>query len=91
MSNDFIKEKRSKRIHDEETSIKRQVKIAKQYGVDKKYVEQPHRFAKHHVFDCGNPGCVICSNPRHNKMSKDKLTIQEKRMFQSQLYDETNG
>jgi hypothetical protein len=29
--------------------------------------------------DCGNPGCVLCGNPR--KTWKE-LTAQEKRMFQ---------
>jgi hypothetical protein len=85
MSDDFIKEKRSKRLYDEENAIKKQVKIAKQYGVDKKYIEQPHRFAKHHVLNCGDPGCILCANPR--KTFKEK-TIQEKRMFQSKLQDE---
>jgi hypothetical protein len=85
MSDDSIKEKRSKRLYDEENAIKKQVKIAKQYGVDKKYIEQPHRFAKHHVLNCGDPGCILCANPR--KTFKEK-TIQEKRMFQSKLQDE---
>jgi hypothetical protein len=85
MSDDFIKEKRSKRLYDEENAIKKQVKIAKQYGVDKKYIEQPHRLAKHHVLNCGDPGCILCANPR--KTFKEK-TIQEKRMFQSKLQDE---
>jgi len=85
MGDDFIKEKRSKRLYDEENAIKKQVKIAKQYGVDKKYIEQPHRFAKHHVLNCGDPGCILCANPR--KTFKEK-TIQEKRMFQSKLQDE---
>jgi hypothetical protein len=30
--------------------------------------------------DCGNPHCYLCGNPR--KTHKDKLTAQEKRLFQ---------
>jgi hypothetical protein len=30
--------------------------------------------------DCGNPQCFMCGNPR--KTHKDKLTAQEKRLFQ---------
>jgi hypothetical protein len=30
--------------------------------------------------DCGNPECFMCGNPR--KTHKDKLTQQEKRLFQ---------
>jgi hypothetical protein len=30
--------------------------------------------------DCGIPGCPLCSNPRRSH--KDKLTAQEKRLFQ---------
>jgi hypothetical protein len=41
---------------------------------------QPHRLAKKHAMDCGQPGCVICGNPRHNKFhkGKDRLTTQER-------------
>jgi hypothetical protein len=44
-----------------------------------KVIEEPHRLAKHHAMDCGVPNCPMCSNPRHNKATKDHLTIQEKR------------
>jgi hypothetical protein len=39
-------------------------------------INEPHKFAKHHAMDCGNPECVMCGNPR--KVWKEK-TIQEKR------------
>jgi hypothetical protein len=82
MSEEKVKVKTSKRRHQTDTAIAKQVRIAKQYGVDTQYISHPHKFAKRHVFDCGNPKCGVCSNPRHNKLSKDKLTIQEKRLFQ---------
>lgn len=80
MSHEDAKIKHSKRLHDEETHIKKQVKIAKAYGVP---VTEPHRLAKHHVMDCGNPKCIMCGNPR--KVFGEK-TIQEKK-FDEIKYD----
>lgn len=90
MSNEFIKEKRSKRLQDEETQIKRQVKIAKAHGLTNKdkAVKQPHRMAKHHAMDCGQPGCMLCGNPR--KLFKEK-TMQEKSFDQIKLHDESKS
>lgn len=84
MSNEFVKEKRSKRLHDEETHINKQVKIAKQHGLgfSDKHIKEPHRHAKKHAMDCGNPECFMCGNPR--KTHKDKLTVQEKSFEQTQ-------
>jgi hypothetical protein len=42
-------------------------------------VTEPHKFAKRHAMNCGNPNCVMCGNPR--KTFKE-LTQQEKRLFQ---------
>ena len=80
MSNDQDKAKHGKRLQRAWAVIKRQLKIAKSIG-NQKYIDQPHRLAKHHAADCGQPGCLMCSNPRHNASvkGKDKLTIQEKR------------
>lgn len=87
MSNEIEKARVSKRRLKDENAVRKQVKIAKAHGLtDKdKQIKQPHRYAKHHAMDCGNPGCVLCSNPRHNKMykTKDKLTIQERKFFQN--------
>lgn len=84
MSKEEDKIKNSKRRYKDETAIEKQVKIAKQYGLDStnKSLTEPHRLSKHHALNCGKPKCVLCSNPRHNKISKNKLTTQEKRMFQ---------
>jgi len=83
MSTEEDKFKHSKRLLKDENAIKKQVKIAKEYSHNNSEynpkVDQPHRFAKHHAMDCGNPGCVLCGNPR--KTWKE-LTAQEKRMFQ---------
>ena len=80
MANEFAKFKNSSRGHKTEVAIARQVKIAKAHGASTKVLKQPHRLAKHHAMDCGNPACYLCGNPR--KTHKDKLTTQEKRLFQ---------
>jgi hypothetical protein len=81
MSTEDQKIKRSTRLQKEENAIKKQVKIAKSKGTfNQANIDQPHRLAKHHAMDCGNPDCYLCGNPR--KTHKDKLTQQEKRLFQ---------
>lgn len=81
MANDFAKFKNSKRRHRDDIAIARQVKIAKSHhSFDPRNIRQTHRLAKHHAMDCGNPGCYLCGNPR--KTHKDRLTTQEKRLFQ---------
>ena len=81
MSKEQDKFKKSKRILKDENAVKKQVKIAKSKGTfNQANIEQPHRLAKRHAMDCGNPHCFLCGNPR--KTHKDKLTVQEKKMFQ---------
>lgn len=76
MSKEQDKIKHSKRLQKDENAIKKQTKIAKEFGIP---VEEPHKFVKHHAMNCGNPKCVMCGNPR--KTFKE-LTQQEKRLFQ---------
>jgi hypothetical protein len=82
MSNDLAKYLNSRRRFKDESAIKKQLKIAKAHGLSfkDKAIKEPHRLAKHHAMDCGQPGCMMCGNPR--KTHKDKLTAQEKRLFQ---------
>ena len=77
MSHEEEKIKHSKRILKTDNAVKKQVKIAKEFGIE---VKEPHKFAKHHAMNCGNPKCFMCSNPR--KVFKEK-TIQEKRLEQN--------
>ena len=81
MSNDLARYLNSQRRHKTDVAISRQVRIAKQHGLTSKdkSVKEPHRMAKHHAMDCGQPGCVMCGNPR--KLFKE-VTMQEKRLFQ---------
>ena len=86
MANEFAKFKNSRRRHKDDIAIARQVKIAKQHGLgfSDKAIKQPHRHAKHHAMDCGNPKCMLCGNPRRNPwFKKDRLTAQERRLFQN--------
>ena len=80
MANEFAKFKNSVRRHKTDVSIARQIKSARAHGASKKVLKQPHRLAKRHAMDCGNPACYLCGNPR--KTHKDRLTQQEKRLFQ---------
>ena len=73
------KNRRSNRLHADDNAIRKQVKIAKAYGIE---IKEPHKLIKHHALDCGNPNCVMCGNPR--KVWGEK-TMQEKR------FDETIG
>ncbi len=81
MSTAEERDRHGKRIQRTERAIQRQLKIAKQSpSFNDKIVREPHRLAKHHAMDCGNPGCAMCGNPRH--IHKDGLTVQEKRFYQ---------
>ena len=82
MSNELAKFINSQRRHKTDVAIARQVKIAKSKGTfNQANIKQPHRLAKHHAMDCGNPNCFLCGNPRKTH-GKDRLTTQEKRLFQ---------
>ena len=73
MSKDQDKIKHSKRLLKDDNAIKKQIKIAKSHGMP---VENAHGFAKHHVMDCGQPGCIMCGNRR--KVWGEK-TVQEQK------------
>jgi hypothetical protein len=81
MSNETAKYLNSRRRHKNDVAIARQVRIAKSHGLGfhDKAIKEPHRMAKHHAMDCGQPGCMLCGNPR--KIFKER-TAQEKRMYQ---------
>ena len=83
MSNELAKFINSRRRHKTDVAIARQLKIAQQRTSDPTHpgIQQPHRHAKRHAMDCGNSRCFLCGNPR--KIHKDRLTVQEKRLFQN--------
>lgn len=78
MSDSQDKFKNSKRRHNDETAIKRQVKIAKEYNFP---IKDNGRFAKMHATNCGDPDCVMCGNPRK---FFSELTVQEYRAIQAE-------
>lgn len=84
MSNEQARFINSKRRHKNDVAVARQLKIAKSAhwpgAIPSAVIKQPHRLAKHHAMDCGNPRCFLCGNPR--KTHKDRLTQQERRLFQ---------
>jgi hypothetical protein len=84
MSNDFAKFKNSQRRHKTDVIIARQLRIAKQSSShDTRLDKEPHRLAKHHAMDCGNPKCGLCGNPRHIRKGEDGgRTVQERRQHQ---------
>jgi len=84
MSKEEDKIKHSKRLHQEETAIKHNMKVAKVHGVPVNQYES-HRYAKVNGVTCGNSDCPLCMNPR--KAFGEK-TIQEQRMEQKGLYNE---
>jgi hypothetical protein len=77
MSDSEDKFKNSKRRHQDESAIKRQVKIAKEYDFP---IKDNGRYAKMHATNCGDPKCVMCGNPRK---FFNELTVQEQRFNQS--------
>jgi hypothetical protein len=79
MSDEESKIKHSKRLYQEDVAIVKQTKIAKVHGIE---VKEPHKFAKHHAMDCGQPNCIMCASPR--KIRKEE-TIQERRFNQKEI------
>lgn len=79
---ELAKIKHSKRIHQKENYVKRQLRIAKAYKIP---VTEAHRFQDHSALTCGNSNCVMCANPR--KTFKE-LTIQEKKFLQETKWQE---
>jgi hypothetical protein len=87
MSTEEDKFKHSKRLLKDDNAIRKQMRIAKEHKVTEfnPKLEQPHRYNKQHVMNCGNPKCFMCANPR--KVFGER-TIQEKKHMQKELLDE---
>lgn len=85
MSDEITKFKKSKRIAKTESVIKRQIRIAKSLGMNH-VLKHPHRLAKHHALDCGNPKCLVC----HSEKIFNKPPLQEQKFIQGNK-DLNNG
>lgn len=82
--------KHGERLQQKENKLNRKMKLAKEYGVTH-VLKNPHKYHKTSPFNCGNPDCLMCANPR--KIFKEK-TIQEQRNEQdmdSPKYRHSNG
>lgn len=84
MSTEQDKLKHSKRIHQDEVHIAKNVSVAKAYGIPVKNGEE-HRLHKVNGITCGNPKCVMCMNPRK---SFNELTMQEKKFIQREKWND---
>lgn len=95
MSNEQDKLLHSERLHQKENRIKKQLQLAKNYGYHKlgnamhnwRYLTQPHRNHKKNIFNCGDPKCYMCMNPR--KANGEK-TMQERKHEQARYYKDSN-
>ena len=61
-----------------QVAIERQQRIAKCHGITHTK-NQPHRYAKMHSLNCGDPDCAMCGNPR--KFYNER-TIQERKFIE---------
>ena len=80
-----IKDKKAKRLQHTANAINKQLRIAKSLGMTH-ILKQPHRLAKHHALDCGNPKCQVC----HSEKIFNKPTLQERKFIQGNK-DLNNG
>ena len=71
------KDKKSNRLQRTTNAINKQLRIAKSLGMTH-LLKQPHRLAKHHALDCGNPKCLVC----HSEKVFNKPTLQERKFIQ---------
>ena len=76
MSDD--RNKKAKRLQRTANVIKKQLRIAKAFGMTH-LLKQPHRLAKHHALDCGNPKCQVC----HSEKVFNKPTLQDRKFIEA--------
>ena len=84
MSHDEDKIKHSKRLQNDESAIKHNMRIAKANMLPVKETEA-HRYAKGNSVTCGNSNCVMCMNPRK---AWNEKTMQERKFEQHKLYEQ---
>jgi hypothetical protein len=79
MEDGGVELRRARRRRLTTNAINRQKRIAKQAWNAEHLLKQPHRFAKRHALDCGNPKCLVC----HSEKVFRKPTIQERKFLQN--------
>ena len=75
--------KKAKRRTRTQLAIEKQKRIAKSMGISHTK-NQPHRYAKMHSLNCGDPTCAMCGNPR--KFFKER-TLQERKFIEGHRDD----
>ena len=83
VSDQSQRNKHSERIHQKETKLEKKVKLAKEFNHEHA-LKNPHKYHKSSLFNCGNPKCVMCMNPRK---AFDEKTMQERKFEQDKLND----
>jgi hypothetical protein len=83
LSSEQQKLKHSERLHQKETKLENKMKLAKEYHHEHA-LKNPHKYHKASLFNCGNPDCVMCMNPR--KAFGEK-SMQERKFEQKEKYD----
>lgn len=73
----YDRTKKAKRLQRTSNAIKKQLRIAKAFGMTH-ILKQPNRLAKHHALDCGNPECLVC----HSEKVFRQPTLQEKKFLE---------
>jgi hypothetical protein len=76
MSDD--RNKKAKRLQRTANVIKKQLRIAKAFGMTH-LLKQPHRLAKHHALDCGNSKCQVC----YSEKIFNKPTLQDRKFIEA--------
>lgn len=84
MSDPEFKNKKTNRLANTSNAIKKQLRIAKAFGMAH-VLEQPHRLAKHHALDCGNPKCLVC----HSDKVFNKPSLQKKKFIEGNKETDT--
>jgi hypothetical protein len=78
VSNQSQREKHGERFFQKIKKLARKLKLAKEYNHEHA-LKNPHKYHKASLFNCGNPKCVMCMNPR--KAFGEK-TMQERKFEQ---------
>ena len=84
MSDD--REKKAIRRSRTTVAIERQQRIATAAGITHLH-NQPHRYAKMHSLNCGDPNCHMCGNPRK---FFNEPTMQEKKFIEGNKYTQND-
>lgn len=77
--------KRLQRRRQKKNHIKKQYKLLELYSCYDGIEIQPHRFHKTKSLNCGNPNCMMCSNPRK---IFGELTMQERKFNEIDVHVE---